>query len=479
MTLTSEQRAELVALERIQEHVEPIEEFVARITPELTPIPRHQQKVFDLFTRSRTEEVYATIAEPPRHGKSTALQVGLAWRTLYDPACLNFYATYGSHLSMAMSRKIRKLVRLAKVPLSSEVQNVNEWETAFGGGLKATSTGGDVTGRGSNGGIVIGDDLVKGRKQAESKLVRDDTWNWLRDDYMSRLEPGTSFFVNATRWHEDDVIGRLHEDPLGLDWNHIVFPAVVGLDGSAADERTDPNARALWPEGGWDLARLARIRMRGENGWWSLYQQTPMPRGGGMFKGLDFQYVDQAPEGGRVVRSWDLAASTSADSAFTAGVKVKYVNGSFFVEDVERGQWNTHERDARILKTAEADGRRVHIRLPQDPGQAGKSQKPHFLQLLAGFIVHFEIEREEKSVRAEPYASQVGGHNWYLVRAPWNKAYVAEHEPFPRGRVKDQVDASSGAHAHLISTGGSVPDGGYGSEPGAATTESPHAGYDY
>jgi hypothetical protein len=76
-----------------------------RIAPKFWPIPWHLQKVFDVFELSRHQEVYATIAMPPRHGKTTAIQLGLAWRTLYDPACLNFYATYGANLSMATSAR--------------------------------------------------------------------------------------------------------------------------------------------------------------------------------------------------------------------------------------------------------------------------------------------------------------------------------------------------------------------------------------
>lgn len=466
--LTSEQRVELAALEAMQDNVEPIEDFVARVTPRFSPVPDHLQRVLDLFELSRHQEVYATIAMPPRHGKTTSIQLGLAYRTLYDPACLNFYATFGSHLSLTSSRKIRKLARFIGVPLSTEVQNVHEWETTLGGGLKATSVGGDVTGRGCNGGVVVGDDLIKGRKFAESKLVRDAAWDWLRDDLMSRLEPGASLFVNATRWHEDDPIGRLLVNGLGLPWVHIDLPAIRGPDGMAADERTDPDVQALWPGGGYDLARLKKIRMRGEHGWWSLYQQQPSPRGGGMFKRKWFQFVDAAPRGGRTIRRWDLAASTESDSAFTAGGLVRYVDGKFFVLDMRRGQWSAHERDQKILEAAKEDGPAVAIWLPQDPGQAGKSQRPHFGQLLQGYSVHFEREQEEKSVRADPYASQVEAGNVFLVRADWNREFLDEHEVFPAGRVKDQVDVMSGAHGVLIAQPVETPTvrGGWVVEPG-------------
>lgn len=446
------EQLELDALEKAQYEVESVEEFVRRVAPKFYPIPWHLQPLFDFFELSRHEEVFATVAMPPRHGKTTSIQLGLAWKIIVDPACLNFYAAYGDRLSKSTSRKVRKLVRAAGMSLSREAANVHEWETPNGGGLKATSVGADVTGRGCNGGILVGDDLIKGRKAAESSDQRDTTWDWLTDDYMSRLEPGASLLINATRWHEDDPTGRLHHDALGLNWRHIDLPAIRGLDDKAADERLleGVGVRALWPQGGYDLARLAKIRLRGEHGWWSLYQQRPTPRGGGMFKGKDFVYVDEEPRGGRVVRRWDLAASTTSDSAFTAGVKMHLVDGKIFISDVRRGQWSPHERDEEIVRAAHDDGRRVEVWLPQDPAQAGKSQKVHLAGKLHGFVVRFDRESKDKVIRADPYAAQVQAGNVHVVRAPWNRKFIEEHEGFPARKLKDQVDAASGGYLALI-----------------------------
>jgi predicted phage terminase large subunit-like protein len=462
MTLTSAEADELAALERLQHGVETIEQFVARVTPKFAEIPWHLRQVYNLFELSRHQEVFATIAQPPRHGKTTSIATGLAYRVKYDPACLNFYATYGDRLSKATSRKIRRIARVAGVPISKEVANVQEWETPHGGGLKATSVGADVTGRGCNGGVVVADDILKGRKQAESKLVRDDAWDWLRDDLMSRLEPGASLIVNATRWHEDDPIGRLYADGLGLPWIHIVLPAVLGPDDKAADERTDADVRALWPEGGYDLERLAKIRLRSEHGWWSLYQQTPYPRGGGVFKRKYVQYLDGPIDTVRRVRRWDLAASTERDSAFTVGALCAFDGKRFVVEDVRRGQWSPHEVEQAILATARADGYGVPIWLPQDPGQAGKAQIAHLASLLHGYRVHFERETGSKESRFDPVASQAQAGNFFVVRGNWNAALIDELEAFPAGRTKDQADALSGAYSALLQFVASVPHGGFG-----------------
>ena len=447
--MTPSELVELGALEALNEHVETTAEFIARMTPKYAPVPDHLQQICDVLDAARDGEVFATIAEPVRMGKTETIAHGLAQRIVYDPAVLNFYSTFGSGLSMHTSRRIRRLVRAAGMPLSPEAQAVNDWRTALDGGLKATSVGGDVTGRGCKGGLIVADDLIKGRAQAESKTIRDTAWDYLRDDLMSRLEPGASMIIPQARWHQDDIIGRLKEDSLGIDWIHIEIPAVIGRDGRAADERIDPDVRSIWPKV-WDLARLARIRMRGEYGWWSLFQQRPAPRGGGLFKRADFQIVDDAPAGGRWVRRWDLAASTDANAAFTAGPLVGLVKGALFVADMRRGQWGPAERDATILRTAREDGRKVEVWLPQDPGQAGLSQRPHYGRLLQGWTVHFEREREAKQVRWDPYVSQVEAKNVHLVRGPWNRKFLEEHEMAPAGKVKDQIDAMAGAYYALI-----------------------------
>jgi len=451
--MTSSTRAELrAAAASYQDNAEPLADFIARVTPKYTPLPAHLKIVTDLIEETRHRSVFATISMPPRGGKTETLAHGLAWRTLMDPACLNFYATFGDGLAQQTSRRVRRIVREQGGEFADDAQSIHDWRTILQGGLKATSVGGEVTGRGCNSGLMVADDLVKGREFAESKLNRDRAWDWLRDDYMSRLEPGASMIVNMTRWNEDDVIGRLMHDPLGLKWRHIEIPAIAGANGQPADERVDTDAVSYWPAV-YDLDALKAIRMRGEYGWWSLFQQRPSPRGGGMFKGQWFAdaLVDSMPAKARWVRSWDLAASTQADSAYTAGCLVGLSDDALYVADVQRGQWGADERDRKILETAKLDGKHVEIRLPQDPGQAGKSQKPHYAKLLHGYKVAFEIESGAKDVRADPYASQCAAGNVHCLRdAKWLRAFVGEHESFPAAKLKDQVDAMSGAYGTLI-----------------------------
>lgn len=439
-----------LAIRQLHRDVEPLADYIARLTPKHAPIPDHLQQVVDVIEMTRVAEVFATISMAPRFGKTVTLAHGLSYRVVYDPACLNFYGTFGADLSIHTSRMVRRLSRLAGVQLSEEAQAVQDWRTVLDGGLKATSVGGDVTGRGCNSGLMVADDLVKGRAEAESKLVRDRAWDWFRDDFMSRLEPGASMIVNMTRWHEDDVIGRLMKDPLGLNWIHIELPAVISSNGQAADERVDSDARALWPQV-YDLERLAKIRLRGEHGWWSLYQQRPFPKGGKMFRREWFSIVDAVPAGGTVVRGWDLAATKDGDGAATCGVKIREVRGHYFVEDVRWLRGSPHEVEQLIVNTAAQDGHECTQDLPQDPGQAGKAQKSYLASKLGGYRVKFSPETGSKETRAEPFAAQAQAQNVSIVRADWNADYLDEAEAFPVGRLKDRIDASSRAFAGIVS----------------------------
>lgn len=181
-------------------------------------------------------------------------------------------------------------------------------------------------------------------------------------------------------------------------------------------------------------------------------QQRPSPRGGAMFHKGWFQFIDFAPACSRIVRGWDLAGSKDKRSAMTVGLKLgEMVGGGYVVIDVTRGKWSPHEVNQEILRCAQQDGPLAEFDFPQDPGQAGKTQVMSLRSLLAstGVDVYSSPETGDKADRARPFAAQAEGGNVYLVRAPWNDAFLAEIGSFPASETKDQVDAASRAFARL------------------------------
>lgn len=149
------------------------------------------------------------------------------------------------------------------------------------------------------------------------------------------------------------------------------------------------------------------------------------------------------------VRAWDLASSEN-EGDFTAGVReAKSRDGYIYIVDVQHAQLGPDGVEKRIKQTAELDGKSVAIRLPQDPGQAGKAQAKNFITKLSGFNVKAETVSGDKITRAQPFAAQVNVGNVKMLRGDWNKAFIEELRNFPNGKHDDQVDAGSDAFNEL------------------------------
>lgn len=158
----------------------------------------------------------------------------------------------------------------------------------------------------------------------------------------------------------------------------------------------------------------------------------------------------------RWVRCWDLAATEkteSGDPAYTAGVLIgKRKNGRYVVADVINRQMSALDVRKTIKLTAQADRaayKRVRIRLPKDPGQAGKEQAESYVKYLAGFDVVAVAETGSKEARAEPMAAQWQAGNFDIVYGDWNEEYLLQLENFPDGKFKDMVDASANGFAEI------------------------------
>jgi predicted phage terminase large subunit-like protein len=179
------------------------------------------------------------------------------------------------------------------------------------------------------------------------------------------------------------------------------------------------------------------------------FQQRPSPAAGGLIKPDMIGILDGPPPGHiEWCRGWDLGASLKGD--YTAGVKMgRLADGRYLIADVVRGKWESHERDVILKNTADADGR-LKQSIPQDPGQAGKSQVVAFAKLLAGHVLHFSTETGDKVTRSDPLASQINAGNVVMYRAPWNQAFTDELRLFPNGSYDDQVDGASRAFNNVM-----------------------------
>jgi len=328
----------------------------------------------------------------------------------------------------------------------------------------ATSVGGAVVGERGDRFII---DDPHNIKESESDIVRNETLRWLTEIVPTRInEPMLSaILMIMQRVHDQDCSGLVLAEELG--WDVLCLPMEYEPDHPVTsntklgfvDWRKELG-ELLWEE------RFPRGYLENElkpslRAWGGTYaesgqlQQRPTARGGGMFRKDDFIIKEEVPpeayNGARIARGWDLAASTSPRSAYTAGIKMmRSKDGRIWILDVKRIKGDAFEVDQLIRKTAEEDGHQVFQDLPQDPGQAGKVQKSHLSRLLEGFEFSITVEPKSKNERAGPFASQVQGGNVYMKKARWNKDYLNEASLFPVGLWKDQIDGSSRAYGRLI-----------------------------
>jgi predicted phage terminase large subunit-like protein len=194
------------------------------------------------------------------------------------------------------------------------------------------------------------------------------------------------------------------------------------------------------------LANLDPVRRSQlETGDWSIRQ------GGAIFQRQWFRIVDRAPNGLRKVRFWDLAATAEPtrtdllyDPDYTVGALLgRAQDGTVYVLDVVRRRLDPTDVKRLVRQTAELDGREVVIGMEQESGASGKAEIHAYRRLLAGYTFQARQPFADKVTRAAPYASYAEGGGVRLVRAPWNAAFLQEHEQFPLGEHDDVVDSAA------------------------------------
>jgi len=393
---------------------------------------------------------------PPRHGKSELLSHWFpTWLIGNFPEQRVILASYEASFAASWGRKVRDSLVEARqqsvfsTRLRSDVSAASEWQTeGYNGGMVTAGVGGAITGRGGN--ILLIDDPVKNAEEANSETYREKAWEWFCTTAFTRLEPGGAAILIQTRWHQDDLGGRIErgmsgEEFGGIPWEVVRIPALA-LEG---DPLGRPEGEALWPAR-YPLEALEAIRAQiGSYAFQALYQGSPTPREGAAFRRQWFQIVDAAPVGATRVRFWDRGATKAGDP--TVGVRMsRNGTGRFYIEDVRRMQGTPLEIEQLVRQTAELDGREVPVWMEQEPGSSGVDTIDHYLRhVLAGFSFRGQRSTGDKLTRADPLAAQAEAGNVLLVRGSWNEAFLEELANFPFGEYDDQVDGASGAFSKL------------------------------
>jgi predicted phage terminase large subunit-like protein len=390
------------------------------------------------------------INVPPGTMKSMSVSVfwpAWEWGPKVMPNLRFIGASHEESLATRDNMKMRHLVqsewyqRLWPTPFMGD-QNQKTYFQNTHTGWRQSCPVGSMTGK--RGDRVIWDD-PHSVEDAHSVAQLENANRVFRETLPTRLNnpDSSAIIIVMQRLNQKDISGEIISSELGYD--HLCLP--MEYEGPRAatsigftDPRKEPG-ELLFP------ARFSREvverdkKVMGDYAVAGQFQQRPAPADGGHFKPDMLSIVDAIPHG--VVewcRGWDLASTVNGD--YTAGVKVgRLQDGRYIIADVVRDRLESHQRDALMKNTADRD--RIKQSIPQDPGQAGKSQVLAMAKLLAGHSLHFSPETGDKTVRATPLASQINVGNVVLLRGAWNQAFIDEARLFPNGSYDDQIDAAA------------------------------------
>jgi predicted phage terminase large subunit-like protein len=403
------------------------------------------------------------VSMPPQEGKSERLShYGVLWWLRRHPDHRVVIASNTKELADGWGRAIRNdIVQNPWLGLTvrQDSRAAGRWQlVGRKGGVYSAGIEGSITGKPAD--FMVIDDPIKNRKQADSEDFRKACWNFWTDVARTRLHPHSVVIVILTRWHEDDLAGRLVEN--GPDqWRVINLPAVA--------EENDPLGRApgepLQSAAGRDLAEYEQIRRDvGARTWQALYQGRPSPAEGGMFKRGWWSYYPASPayelpsgemwvDGPvQLVQSWDMAFKNTATSDYVVGQVWALEGARAFLLD------QVHDRmdfvaTCQALRALSAKWPQAHAKLVEDKAN-GPAVISTLRQQVPGLIpVEPDGSKEARAFAVTPF---VEAGNVWLPRpenAPWVHDFVEELAGFPNASNDDQVDAASQALKRLLIDG--------------------------
>lgn len=393
----------------------------------------HHEKIAEkLEAVERGEIDRLMIFMPPRHGKSELASKRFpAWCLGRDPKRQIIAASYNSDLANDFGRNVRNLVAEPEfsqvfpgVTLAADSQAANRMNTNHGGAYVAAGVGTAVTGRGAH--IALIDDPFKDREEADSERRRELVWDWYRSTLYTRLMPGGAIVLIQTRWHEDDLAGRLLEQEAD-QWEVLELPAI------------NADNQALWPEW-YPIEALQRIRDTvGPREWSALYQQRPQPDEGTFFKREWFD-EKEPPSSVRYYGTSDYAVTDGGGDYTVHAVWAIDPNGDVYRVARWRGQTAADEWIERKLDLI------AQYRPLCWFGEGGVIQKavePMLKRRMRERNVHCRLEWlpsvHDKPTRARSFQAMAATGRVHFEKG----ADLSEFLVFPAGKHDDEVDTAS------------------------------------
>lgn len=408
--------------------------------------PRYQTASHHRLIASKLEAVERgqikrlMISMPPRHGKSMlASEFFPAWYLGRNPERYVIAASYGQELAEDFGRKVRnQLIDVCfktvfpDCQLMDDSSGAKRFNTSKGGSYFALGVGGAITGRGAH--LLLIDDPVKNREEADSELMRRKVWDWYTSTAYTRLMPDAAIVVIQTRWHEDDLSGKILKEHTHEGWEVLKLPAIS-------------EGKALW-QTQYSLDALDLIRKTiGNRDWSALYQQEPAPDEGDYFKREWIRWYEpkDLPKHLAFYGASDYAVTSKGGDYTCHLVCGVDPDGNIYLTEYGywRGQSDSLEwvdnlialmRIFKPIAWAEETGQ---IRSALDPLIIKRQREENVFCYRTVFPT-----RRDKSVRAQSMRGRMAQGMVYLPKGvKWVDDFISELLHFPTGKNDDQVDA--------------------------------------
>ncbi len=378
------------------------------------------------------------VSMPPRHGKSHLISEYLPfWWLLNRPNDQIIISSYSLELAeqWAMKSKLHFKDYSYLKNLEVGIDRNNHWTIKNRkGSLTAVGVGGSITGKGAN--LFIIDDPVKNSDEAFSNVYRDKVYRWYQSTAFNRLEPNGSMIIVMTRWHHDDLVGRILASETSADWHVVDFPAIATND----DVLNRKVGEALFPER-YNITELEKIKKSvGSYFFSAMYQQQPVDNEHQIFQKYWWKYYNEGEiKFDNVIQVWDTAFEKGKENDYSVCATWGWNDDNFYLIDLFRDKLQFPE--LKVASENQYDKHKPNVIYIEDAG-SGKS----LIQILRreSKLNVRGIAPMDKVVRAHTTTPYIEAGRVFL---PKNKSFLDdflnEHNQFPAGKHDDIVDTTT------------------------------------
>ena len=440
-------------------------------------MPSYQREWFHTLIADKCQELYEgkitklMIFVPPQHGKSEIVSRRFpAWAFGQDPSLKIVGCSYSADLAEGFSRSIqltmdsdeyKSLFPGSAIPQrggNGLKRNVDYFDTLSGGFYKSVGVTGGLTGTPVD--IAIIDDPVKDKIEAYSQAYRDRVWDWYTDVLLTRLHNKSRQLLIMTRWHNDDLAGRILKKEAG-EWTVLALPAIKENDKNPEDPRKI--GEALW-ENRHSLERLRAMEQRSPRTFAALYQQHPSIEGGNIWKKEWFRKISQVAFAG--IKRNDIHTHFFLDTAYTSdtgndpsGILAACRIGNFmYITDAQSVYKNFPDLIRWLPGYVMAHDYTESSTLRIEPKANGISVVDQLQEETKLNVTQTPPPTDGKEVRANANSAKVECGRVFIVEGEWNDVFLEQVSQFPAVAHDEFVDITNYAIDYLINDNIEIPD---------------------